>query len=132
MLCDEKDNSYFYLDIKIRQFISDKSLLSQRTMLCNNVNLPKYRIGALVEEIFGAKLANNRFMNPAIGSSRIVKKKVRFYLIELDDDKELPNCRTHKPRVKHHLHAMTCPNFKAEQIEMLGKQTFLARIPLLR
>ena len=114
------------------QFISDRRLLSQSSMLCNIVNLPKYRIGELVEEIFGGKLVNNRFMNPAIGSSRVVKKKVRFYLIELDDDKELPNCRTHKPRVKHHLHARTCPNFKAEQIEMLGKQTFLARIPLLR
>ena len=126
------DNNHYHLDIKVPQFVIDRRLLPQSSMLCNNVNLPKYRIGELVTEIFGGELANNRFMNPAIGSLRVVKKKVRFYLIELDDDKELPNCRTHKPRVKHHLHAMTCPNFKFEQVEALGKQTFLARISLLR
>ena len=131
-MCDEESNYSYHLDIKIPRHLSNKSFMLQPTKMYNDVNLPKYRIGELVEEIFGSKLSNNRFMNPAIRSSRVIKKKVRFYLIELYDDNDLPHCRTHKPTIKHHLHATTCPNFKSEQVEILGKQTFLARIPLLR
>jgi len=127
---ENEENNYHYLDIKIPQIPTKRLVLQSNSNVCTGMILPKYRIGELVEEIFGVTLTNNRFLNASI-KPRVLKKKVRFNLIELDGY-ELPNCRTHNPRVKYHFHAMTCSNFKTEQVEILGKRTFLARIPLLR
>ena len=115
------ENPYFWLDIKlpIRARVDDdhepKSYVPSTSKLCN-----------LLRELHGEDIfTNNRWI---IGKRKKSEKKVRFLLLEVEDD--LPYCRyKHQQSRSGQIHASVCKNFTS--IEELGAEMWMYRSRIL-
>lgn len=111
------ENPHFWLNIilpkRVKVYNETTSYTPSSSKLCN-----------LLKELHGEVIfTNNRWM---LGKRKVVKK-VRFLLLEVDDD--LPYCRYKYRQESGQLHALKCKNFAG--IEELGEGIWLYRSRIL-